>query len=353
MGMQFSLQQPNPGEDPQAFELRKQLVQQQLNQMETLFKDLESFTVGAKIDGVAKTANLDIAVSVAQGSEMGKQLAQMGEMKTDHAGFLASDAAVNFAVAGMANPNEIGQFNALIKSLSERAKSEIDQDNSFPDATTRDTAKSIIDDLVSVATKTIAAGKIDFGGTVFLAPQSATIVAGGTVADGATMESALKKFVSMARGELPEVKLNAGKLDGITLHTMSIPIPDADAQKVFGDAAELIVGIGPNSVHVAFGRNASDTLKKIVNQSKATPGKTVPPFQLSVSLGSILKFANSIEPNPQVANVVQSLSAAPGKDHVSIVAQAEKNSILYRIKAEEGVLRAIGAAARSAMGMGL
>jgi hypothetical protein len=353
MGMQFSLQQPNPGEDPQAFALRKQLVEQQLAQMETLFKELESFTIGAKIDGAAKTANLDIGVTVAANSKMAAQLAKMGEMKTDHAGFLAPDAAVNFTAVGMVDKDEMAQITTMLKTLSERAKSEIDQENAFPDAKTRDTAKEIVDDLLSVATKTIESGKIDVGGAVFLAPESATVVAGGTVADGATVESALKKFVEMAKSELPEVKLNAGKIGDMTLHTMSIPVPDAEAQRVFGDAAELVVGIAPKSVQIAFGRKAGDALKKVADQSAAARGKTVPPFQFIVALTPVLKFANSIDPNPQLASVAETVSAAPGKDHVSLVAQTAKNGILYRLKAEEGVLRALGAGVRAAMGGGL
>ena len=67
------------------------------------------------------------------------------------------------------------------------------------------------------------------------------------------------------------------------------------------------------------------------------------------SLTPILNFANSIQPDPNVANVAQTLSAAPGKDHVSLVANVEKNGFVYRLKAEEGVLRAIGAAVRTAI----
>ncbi len=351
MGMQLGLQ-PNPGEDPQAFALRKQLVEQQLEQLETLFKELDTFTLGAKIDGVAKTANLDIGIAVTEGSEMAKQLAKVGDVQTDHAGFLMPDAAVSMSAVGVVSPQEIEQANAMIKSLGEQAKNEIDKDSSFPDAKTRDTAKEILNDLIGVATKTIASGKVDFGATALLAPGSATIVAGGSVADGAGVESALKKFVEMAKTELPEIKLDAGKLDGITLHTMTVPIPDADAQKAFGETADLVVGIGAKSVHVAFGRNANEALKKVVGYSAANTGKSVPPFQLIASLTPILNFANSVEPNPQVQGVVQSLSGAPGKDHVSLVAQIEKNGILYRFKAEEGVLRAIGAGARAAIPAG-
>jgi hypothetical protein len=352
MGMQISINQPNPGEDPQAFELRKQLVQGQLDQLENLFKELDTFTLGAKIDGAAKTANLDVGVTVTAGSEMAKQLAKIGDLKTDHAGFLMPQSAVSMTAVGTMSPQEIEQANAMLKTLGEQAKTEIDKDGSFPNAQARDTAKSILSDLIDVATQTIATGKVDIGGTVLLAPESATVVAGGTVADGSKVESALKKFVELAQSELPEVKLNAGKLDGITLHTMSIPIPDPNAQKAFGDTAELVVGIGAKSVHVAFGRAAGESLKKVVDYSKTNTGKSVPPFQLIASLTPILTFANSVEPNQDVAGVVQSLSTAPGKDHVSLTAQIADNGVLYRLKAEEGVLRAIGAGVRTAVPVG-
>ncbi len=159
MGMQFSVNQPNPGEDPQAFALRKQLVEGQLEQMEKLFTELDTFTLGTKIDGAAKTANFDMGITVAAGSEMAKQLANSGDVQTNHAGFLMPEAAVSLTGVGVVN--EIEQANAMIKSLGEHAKNEIDKDSSFPDAQTRDTAKSILADLIDVATKTIATGKVD------------------------------------------------------------------------------------------------------------------------------------------------------------------------------------------------
>jgi hypothetical protein len=350
MGMQMNLQRPNPGEDPQAFALRKQLVEEQLKQMDQLFKELDTFTLGAKIDGAAKTAHLDIGVTVTPTGEMAKQLAAIGSLSTNHAGFLMPEAAFNMTVVTSMSGQEIAQANAMIKTFGEQAQTQIDKEASFPNDEVRKNAKAIVADLFSVAERTIGTGKIDFGATVLLAPQSATFVAGGSVADGATVEAALKKFIDMAKNELPEVKLNAGKLDGITLHSMSIPIPDADAQKAFGQSADVVVGIGDKTVHVAFGRDATDALKKVVSASSAA--RSVPPFQMIASLTPILNFANSIEPDPTVANVAQTLAATPGKDHVSLVANVEKNGFIYRLKAEEGVLRAIGAAARSAIPLG-
>jgi len=351
MGMQLSVNRPNPGEDPQAFELRKQLVEQQLKQFETLFNALESFTLGGKIDGTGKTVHLDIGVTVAEGSKLAGQLAALGNVKTDHAGFLMPDAAFNLNMVSVAGPEEIEQAITMIKSLESRAQSEIDKDTSFPDADTRKTAKEVVGDIVTVAEKTLQAGKIDGGATVLLAPESLTVVAGATIADGATLESALKKLVEMARGEIPDVKLNAGKHKDITLHTMSIPIPDADAQKVFGETTDVVVGISPKSAHVAFGRNASDALKKVVDQSAAEGAKAVPPVQMIFSLGPIVKFANSIEPNPVADMLSEELGNSQGKDHVSLVARPEKNGVVYRLMAEEGVLKAIGVGARMAMGL--
>jgi hypothetical protein len=352
MGMQFSLQRPNPGEDPQAFELRKQLVEQQLKQFEQLFNELETFTFGGKIDGTAKTVHLDIGVTVAAGSKMAAQLAALGDLKTEHAGFLNPDAAFNLSMVSVAGPEEIQQAVAMIKSLEGRAQTEIDKESSFPDEAARKTAKEVIGDIVTVVEKTLQGGKIDGGATVLLAPESLTVVAGGTIADGATLEAALKKLVEMARGEIPNVKLNAGKHKDITLHTVSIPVPDADAQRFLGESADVVVGISPKSAHVAFGKNATDALKKVVDQSAADGAKAVPPVQMIVSLGPIVKFANSMEPNPVAGMLAEELAKSQGKDHVSLVARAQKNGFTYRLQAEEGVLKAIGVGARMAMGLG-
>ena len=129
-------------------------------------------------------------------------------------------------------------------------------------------------------------------------------------------------------------------------------MPDADAQTALGESADVVFGISPKSVHIAFGQNASDALKKVVDQSAADAAKSVPPFQMIVSLAPILKFANSIEPNPVAGMLAEALANSPGKDHVSLVARAQKNGFVYRFKAEEGVLKAIGVGCPDGNGSG-
>jgi hypothetical protein len=257
---------------------------------------------------------------------------------------LLPDAAFNMTIVGVAEKKDIDQAVTMLKSVEQQAVNQIDQEAGFPNEATRKTAKEIVADLMSVAVKTLQGGKIDGGASVFLAPQSATLVVGGTVVDAATVESALKKFVEMAKGEIPgEVKFNSGKINDINLHTLSIPFSDERANKVFGPTADVVVGIGTKTVHIAAGRNAAAALKKVVDQSAAETARAVPPFQAIASLTPILKFANSIEPDPIAGAVADTLAATPGKDHVSIVAMLQKNGFVYRLKAEEGVLRAIGA----------
>ncbi len=161
--------------------------------------------------------------------------------------------------------------------------------------------------------------------------------------DGGALESALKKLAEAAKSELPfEVKFNASTHGGVNFHTSSIPVPDRDAQKAFGNSLDVVVGTSDTRFYLAFGRNAESALKKAIDGSSTE--KAVPPMQLIASLTPIFKFANSMEPNPIGSMLIDELGKTGGKDHASIVVTPSDTGVKYRIQLEEGVLRAIGAA---------
>lgn len=353
-GIDLSLQRPSPGEDEAAFQMRKQLMQQNVKQLEQLVNDLDKFTVGASVDSAAKTVHLDFGFTVAPNSKLAKQIADQLGAKTEFAGFLNPEAAVQLNVVSKISPDDAKQSVAMLKQAQTQVINEIDKDAGFANEEIRKAAHEIIGDLVNVGIQTIESGKIDGGASVFLTPGAPSAVVGGYVADGAAVESVLKKVVELAKNEaqFPEVKFNSDKHRDITFHSMVVPVPDADAQRVLGESIDIVVGIAPKSVYVAFGKNAADSVKKVVDGASAAAAKADLPMQLIVSLGSIAKFVDSVEPNPMASMLADELAKTMGKDHVSLVVRPIENGAIYRLQAEEGVLKAIGQGFRLGMAGG-
>ena len=142
-------------------------------------------------------------MTVAENSELAKQLAQSADLKTDHAGFLLPDAAFSMTVVGVAQKNDVDQAVTMLKSVEQQAVNQIDQEGGFPNERhpqDREGNRRRFDERGS---QDAARRQDRRRGERLFVPQSATLVVGGTVVDPATIESVLKKFVDMAKGEIP------------------------------------------------------------------------------------------------------------------------------------------------------
>lgn len=348
-GMEVGLQQ-RAGEDDIAFEFRRKMAQAQLKQMEEMIKDLDQFTLGWAIDPSAKTTHIDMSLTAVASSPIAKKFSEMANVKSDFGGFLLPDAAATLNFCSKFDKADADEFVALIEGARKKAGEAIDNDATIPNEEGKKAAKEVVGQLLDVAKDTVTAGKLDLGAALNLQPNSLTFAAGGFVKNGANFEAAIKKLVALGSADpnFPAVKFDVETYKGIKMHSVAVPINDDDAKKVFGDTMDVYLGIGDQSVYFALGKGSLAMLKNVIDKSGAATAQTNYPFQLNIALLPIAQFANSVnsQQNPAAAMVAQLLSANPGKDHIRITAAVIANGVNYRIQAEEGVLKAIGTAAK-------
>jgi hypothetical protein len=110
----------------------------------------------------------------------------------------------------------------------------------------------------------------------------------------------------------------------------------------------MIVGVGDKSAYLAVGTKAEDTLKKVIDTSAADAGKPVPPGQMNLAVAPFIKFAASVEDNPITAALADAVERVKGNDHVRIHVKPVENGQLVRFEVEEGVIKIIGDAVKSA-----
>jgi hypothetical protein len=195
---------------------------------------------------------------------------------------------------------------------------------------------------------------MDGGVTLHASSDSLTLVAGVLVKDTAKFEEGLKKLDNAAKKqhEFPGLRWNAASHAGVNFHTLSVPVPaDKEApRKLLGETANIAIGVGPEAVYLAVGRDNIDVVKKAIDTSAREQGKRVPPFELAVSMGPVAEVAASqAEDGPQkaAAQAIADMLRAEGqgKDHLRITGQIIPNGLRYRFEAEQGVLKAVGKAA--------
>jgi hypothetical protein len=276
------------------------------------------------------------------GSRLAKQVEQSAQAKSSFAAFLVPGAAATLNFVAPVAKEDVEQTRALIEGIKANVQKELDNDPNL-DAPRRAAAKELIAGFIDVMQKTLEEGKLDGGAALLLEPKSLNFVAGGLVADGAKVEGLFKRLADLAKDEAdaPEIKLNSGKHGDVNLHTISGPNDDPKAREILGDKINIVLGTGPKSIYLAFGKDAEGLLKKTIDQVAQQGPTAVPPSQLNVSLLPILKFAASVDDNPIVPALVSVLEKN-GKDKITIVSEVRPRGTNTRILVEEGVLQAIG-----------
>jgi hypothetical protein len=354
----------NDEESDEQFKAREEQMALQLEELKRFFNELDQFTFGMSVDDQQKRAYMDFAYTAIPGTKLAADVAANSNVTTNFAGFERPNAAATLSFASKVTEANAAQMDQMSEQIRTTIIGSMEQNEEFQDEdeATREKAKSAVNDFVDALKATMQAGTMDGGASLSVTAESLTFVAGGFVADPSKVESGLKKISEIAQekegSDVPDVKWAASKHKDVKFHTMAVPVPEDndEARQLFGESMDLVVGIGQKAVYFAAGRQATDTIKQVIDASAAAPNKAIAPVELNVALGQIMNAAKGLadeDDKPRIEEIANMLSSeAEGRDHVRIVAQPIENGIRMRLEAEEGVLRAIGMGAQQQQAQG-
>lgn len=332
----------------------EQVLRTWLGNLERYVNETEEITVGLGIDGERRATFFDLRLVAKDGTSLAKQMALQLEAKTQFAGLIKPDASVTFQSAVRYSPEQLAELGANLKSGREMWSKQIDDSPALP-AEKRDAAKRLAGQFFDIVEKTAAQGKGDVGGALVLLPKSISFVGGGFVADGPALQKVIQDALELAKDQpnVPKVQFNAGSLGGVTLHRLSVAIPDREpeARELLGEKLEIVIGIGPQSIIVAGGKDPDQLLRSVLEQSAAQPDKAAAPLEVVVSLLPILKFYKSVDNNPLVGGLIANLEQS-GSDRITVVTRPGSRDTTTRLEIQEGLLKAIGEVGK-ALGAGL
>jgi len=332
-------------------ELQESLGRQSIEDLNQFVEEADEITIGWGVNKEDGKTYLDFAVTAIDGTNLAKEIAASTSTKSNFTGFLLPEAAATLHFTSTIAAKEKTQLLEMLKVLRTSAGAELDNDDDIPNDELRELAKKFVDSMVDILDATVETGTVNGGAAVVLSADTVQFVAGGFVADGNAVEKELKKLVKLAKeaetgAELDNVKFNAEKHKDVNLHTFSVPIPEdeQDARRVLGDRLDVVVGTGPQSAYVAFGKDCIDLLKKVIDASAEE--NSALPMSLTISVGKILEFATTFGVDPAVAEMAAMLKDSAGKDTIAMTAKALERGIRYRFEIGEAVLGLIGQGVR-------
>ncbi|HEX5103249.1 MAG TPA: hypothetical protein VFV87_05535 [Pirellulaceae bacterium] len=336
---------PAPAPDPQ----QAQMLEASMQQIERLINDAEDVTIGLAVNPEGKSVSLDLAVTAREGTELAKTMAMQTGIKSSFSGFPLPEASLSFRATAAVSDADAALAKKNFDAQREQMKSamEILSKNATPEAA--DTVKKLTDQVFDLMAESAASKFTDQAMVLVLGPGSLNAAVGSYIPDGAKLEQVLTEAAKSLNGQKAEdgstieLVLNVGNHGDVKLHRGAMPASNAVPinKQLFGEKMSFIIGTGKNSGYLAVGKDGETLLKKVIDRSAAQASQPVQPFQMTVSVVPILKFAQSLQPNPLLAGLTASLEQEGG-DKLLVTGTAGPRSIAYRIEVQEGIIRAGG-----------
>jgi hypothetical protein len=341
-GLERSLAEQR-GLSPEEKQRAEQLSQANVQQLEQLITDTDKIIVGWNVEPSKQQVYIDVAAQFIAGSKLANSMAVMQDLKTDFSQLPLPDAAIKFNFSSkIAEEEKATQILNLRNSFTQMEQ--------LAPAADKQLVKELSAGLFKVLEQTIQEGTFDGAGSVSVADDTFRALIGGRVADGRALEVELKRIAEGISGKpkAPTFKFGVGQYKGMTLHQVTVPVDSSDrnAQKILGDSMKVSIATGDKSFIVAIDPTGEAALKAAIDRVEVAQGQPAAPLNASIQVAQLLKFAESIAPNPQLDLALQTIQEFIGKDHVNVSARVIERGAMYRITVEEGVLRAAGSAAK-------
>ena len=197
VGMQQSIQQPLPNESEDAFEARRAIAQQGMEDVQKMINELESITVGFNIDQTRQSAYLDVGITAKEGTDTAKQFTYE-DTTTELAGFLTDAAAAQMNVSSSFDAAQAEQINISLEALRSQAIDQLQNDPTIPSEELRALAIKAISTFMDVGKATLSTGKIDLAGSVDLTDGQISVVAAAVVPQAEQLDQIVRDFVKIA-----------------------------------------------------------------------------------------------------------------------------------------------------------
>jgi hypothetical protein len=336
--------------------LQREINVLRMRMIERFLTDADQVTLGWKFDKTAKNTYIDFNVTAAPGTSLAEGLQAFTGSKTDLAGFLNPAFAIQ-ALAAQTHSKDCVDYMLASSGVFRKAALEaVDKDADLASDEHKQSVKAALNELFDAIDNTFKSGQFEAGLALNLAP-SLQLATGAKVADGAVAEKAVKDIIELAKGE-PWVQENvtftpdAETYKDVRFHQIKIKLPPTPkAQELFGESAEIYIGIGAKTAYLAAGKESLPFIKSIIDASAAAPGKAVLPLEVNLSVADVAGFVLKND-SSTAATLAEKLTPLKGKDKISLTLKPASGGVNGRLEVEAGALEAIATIFKGVSGKG-
>lgn len=326
-------------------QLDQSVMDAQLVQLKSLINETDQMTMGYKIDKESKLLTARFALTALEGSEIAKRVAVISpDGDSEFTGFLNDNAALDASLRYQLHPDDVKLYVGLIDNLQDQVIGELDDDGELTDQELA-TVRTASTDIAECLKATLAEELVDSGGMLMMNDDSFNFAAGSSFAETKKFEDAVKSLVDLAESKADgvlEAKLDSGTYDDIALHTILISIPDdeEEARKMLGSQLKIIVGVSPDKVYVAAGKDPLATLTDAIERSKTPVKSDYGQLFYNFRVAPMLRFASGATGEAALANMASTLEKNE-TGRITIWSKPITNGIETNIEVQDGILALI------------
>jgi hypothetical protein len=347
-GYEEALAQQSAGQSEEEAAAAEAAGEQAMDQMTRMLDETDELLIGWGVDQKSKKTFFDIGTQFVDGSDLAKQIEAMKDLKSGFSGFQSTDNASSMRFTSAVAKEDLGQLTPTLDNALDMAFKRIDE---IANGDSRgEDGKAFLRTVRDVLIATFEEGMID-GGYRLTLDDGPQLVAGARVADGNKVAQAVQTLYSKLQlPELPPIQFNASNYKGVTFHPgkMAVPSNQEELRKAFGAQIDFVVGTADKGIFLALGKDAEAQLKATIDANES-PLSDVTPLDFHIEMVPLMGFLQTMQDNPMIASISSTLQQYSASDSLQVNTKVVPRGLVYRFTVEEGVLRAVGGAARSGM----
>lgn len=328
------------------FDLKKKIVEQQLDEAERFFTESQKLTVRWQTDAEKTHGLLDFELAPIAGTSLESTIAPLG---TTPSYFAMIERSTEPILSGRLNHPLDEQRKKMLLDLSStvraRAKEAADSDTALS-APEKEASKKIADLVFNMLDAGTNAGIMDGFAEVHANKSGKnTLVCGFRSADGTGVAEIIKLFPESRKGR--EAKLDADSEGDVKIHEVKIHEKEHPHYQDFFGGPTLYIGSSKDAVWCAAGENALAELKAAIKKrAEGTPAADPVFGRIFVKLEPWMKLREARDPkqgNPRLRKLgLEALGQ--GADFVHGEMRQQDKKIVGNLVIETGLLRFAGKA---------
>ncbi len=336
------------GEDAES---ARRMAESSLEQLDQLINDTDELKFGFNVDQSGQKVVIDTMFTAVPGSKLASIYGAQRAIPSQFSSVIRPDAAAFYHGATSISPEAVEQSRTSVSNSLQAIRNALKTDGNLSEEQQQEIS-IMIDRIGELAVDSVAEGRADMGALLLTDEDDFRFVLGAFVADGNRAAQIVKDLATKVQGKpnAPRFSFDQSNYKGVTMHVVEADVPEKEdeARRIFGETLRVHIGTGAKSIYLAVGNDSESLMKELIDAGGTDSGAARPVGQFRVTLMPILQYAQSIESNDTLAAMIDALSRSPDTGELTVVQESITNGQELTVKVGEGLLQAIGAAARQA-----